>query len=188
MKKEDVNKLYSAAWFFIKNNPETTLNIENKVYYNLLEALYNRLNSNPLFSDDIMTSCTEKFLLVDSEKERISDNQGEELVAYISDTLKLNKKKHYLLIPLNGAKLSSDIQFDMFNFIVGNESEKEEKILRITNLKKSDVHFFIEHTKKSRSKDFMMNPMIVMQIDNIHSNVYYSASSIAKIIFQIMRI
>src|SRR5699024_7635085 len=62
------------------------------------------------------------------------------------------------------------------------------KIQKITGLKRNKIHDFIIHTKRSRSKDFMMYPILVLQIDNVHSNVYRSASVTAQRIFQIIKL
>ena len=188
MDKSKVNKLYENVWQFMKNKNREELDMDDKVYINLLSALYERVNNNELFSEDIMISCTDRFLKEDFDKMMLTNNRGENLVNRILEVFELEKRVNYLLIPINGARLSVDIHFDSFHFINGNEEEKMEKILNITGLNRNEIHIFIEHTQKSRSKDFMSYPMLVLQIENVHSNVCRSASVIAQRIFQIVKL
>lgn len=164
------------------------LYMDDQVYINLISALYENVKNNPLFCEDIMISCTDRFLNDDFAKNKVDKNRGENLIQNIIETLELNKKVHYLLIPINGARLSADIHFASFHFINGGEEEKEEKIQHITRLDRYKIHDFIEHTQKSRSKDFMKYPILVLQIDNVHSNIYRSASITAQRIFQIIKL
>ena len=188
MKKVDINQLYENAWHFMRNKNRTELNLDDKPYMNLVSELYRNVNDNPLLCEDIILGCTDRFLNDDLEKDKVDKNRGEALIQNIIETFEINKKVHYLLIPINGARLSNDIHFASFHFIDGNEEEKEEKIQQITGLDRCKINEFINHTKKSRSQDFMMPPLLVLQIDNVNYNVYTSASIIAQRIFQIIKI
>lgn len=188
MDKSKVNQLYENAWQFMRTKNRSELDLDDKVYISLISALYENIKNNPLYCEDIMVSCADRFLYADFGKNKIEKNRGENLIQNIIETLELNKKVHYLLIPINGARLSVDIHFASFHFINGDEGEKEEKIQNITGLDRFRIHDFIEHTQKSRSKDFMMYPILVLQIDNVHSNIYRSASITAQRIFQIIKL
>ncbi|MBD5097163.1 MAG: hypothetical protein HDT40_09260 [Lachnospiraceae bacterium] len=188
MNKNKVNQLYENAWQFMRTKNRTELDMNDQVYINLISALYENVKYNPLFCEDIMISCTDRFLKADFGKTNVDKNRGENLIKYIIEGLELNKKVHYLLIPINGARLSVDIHFASFHFINGDEEEKEEKIQHITELDRHKIHDFIKHTQKSRSKDFMMYPILVLKMDNVHSNIYRSASVIAQRIFQIIKL
>lgn len=188
MAKSKINQLYEDAWQFMRTRNKPELDMDDQVYINLISALYKNVKNNLLFCEDIMISCTDRFLNADFGKNEVDKNRGENLIQNIIETLELNKKVHYLLIPINGARLSIDIHFASFHFIDGNEGEKEEKIQHITGLDRSKIHDFIEHTQKTRSKDFMMYPILVLQIDNVHSNIYRSASFTAQRIFQIIKL
>ncbi len=188
MGKSKVNQLYKNAWQFMRRENRKELNLDDQVYINLISALYENVKNNPLFCEDVLIICTDSFLNDDFEKDMVDENRGENLIQNILKTLELNKKVHYLLIPITGARLSFDIHFTSFHFIDGDEEEKEKKIQKITGLKRNKIHDFIIHTKRSRSKDFMMYPILVLQIDNVHSNVYRSASVTAQRIFQIIKL
>lgn len=188
MGRSKVNQLYKNAWQFTRRENRKELYFDDQVYINLISALYENVKNNPLFCEDVLTMCTDRFLNEDFEKDKIDEDRGENLVQNILKTLELNKKVHYLLIPITGARLSFDIHFASFHFIDGDEGEKEKKIQQITGIKRKKIHDFIIHTKKSRSKDFMEYPILVLQIDNVHSNVYRSASVIAQRIFQIIKL
>lgn len=183
-----INQLYKNAWHFMKNSNRYELTIDDQVYINLTSVLYENIKNNPLFCEDILLSCTDNFLYDDFEKDEIDKNRGKNLVQTIIKTLELNKKIHYLLIPINGARLSNDIDFHPFHFINGSKKEKEEKILKITGLDKHKICDFIKHTQNTRSKDFMEYPLLVLQIDNVNSNVYRSAAVIAQRVFQIIKL
>lgn len=188
MGKSKVNQLYENAWQFMRKENRKELNFDDQVYINLISVLYKNVKNNPLFCEEVLTMCTDRFLNDDFEKVKIDENRGENLIQNILKTLALYKKVHYLLIPITGARLSSDIHFASFHFIDGDEEEKEKKIQQITGVNRNKIHNFITHTKKSRSKDFMMYPILVLQIDNVHSNVYRSASVTAQRIFQIIKL
>lgn len=188
MDKSKVNQLYENAWQFMRTKNRSELDLDDRVYISLISALYENIKNNPLYCEDIMISCADRFLYADFGKNKIEKNRGENLIQNIIETLELNKKVHYLLIPINGARLNVDIHFASFHFINGDEGEKEEKIQNITGLDRFRIHDFIEHTQKSRSKDFMMYPILVLQIDNVHSNIYRSASITAQRIFQIIKL
>lgn len=183
-----INQLYKNAWHFMKSKDRNELNIDDQVYMNLMSVLYENIKNNPLLCEDILFSCTDNFLRDDFEKDEIDENRGKILIQTIIETLELNKKVHHLLIPINGARLSNDINFAPFHFINGNEEEKIEKILKITGLDKHKICDFIKHTKNSRSKDFMEYPILVLRIDNVSSNVYRSAAFIAQRVFQIIKL
>lgn len=187
MGKSKVNQLYESAWQFMRKEHREDLDFGDQVYINLISALYEHVGNNPLFCEDVLVMCTDRFLNDDFKKNKIAENRAESLIQNILETLELNKKTHYLLIPITGARLSFDIHFSLFHFINGKE-EKESKIQQITGLDEHKIHDFIEHTKKSRSTDFMMYPMLVLQINNVHSNVYRSASVTAQRIFQIIKL
>lgn len=188
MDKNKVSKLYEDAWQFMKSKNRTELNLDDKPYINLISVLYDNVKDNPLLCEDIILGCADRFLKDDFKKDKIDKNRGKNLIQNIMETFELNKKVHYLLIPINGASISRDIHFSSFYFINGNEEEKVEKIQKITGLDRYKIQEFINHTKKSRSRDFMIPPLLVFQIDNVHSNVYKSASITAQRIFQIIKL
>lgn len=188
MAKNNINQLYEDAWQFMRKINKTELNFDDKAYINLISVISKKVKNNPLFCEDIILHCTDVFLNEDFDKTEVDKNRGETLVQNIIKTFELNKKENYLLIPINGAELSTDIHFGVFDFICGNEDEKLEKILKITQLDKTKIYNFIEHTKKSRSEDFMIPPILVLRVDNVHSNVYKNAAFIAQRIFQIIKL
>lgn len=188
MSKNNINQLYKSAWYFMRKTGRETLDLDDKVYHNLIFALLERTEDNQLCCFEIIEHCTDIFLNDDFGKDKVEQDRGENLVEYIINTFELNKKTHYLLIPINGAILRKDVHFSSFHFIVGNEEEKEAKIQNITKLDKQKIHDFIDHTKESRSEGFMAHTILVLQIDNVPSNVYDTASTIAQRIFQILKL
>lgn len=188
MGKSKVNQLYENAWQFMRTKNRTELDMDDKVYRNLISTLNENNRNNLFFYEDIMMSCTNRFLDCDFKKNKIDKNRGENLIQNIIETIESNKKVHFLLIPINGARLSVDIHFAYFHFIDGEEEEKEEKIQRITGLERHKIHDFIEHTQKSRSEDFMIYPILVLKIEDVNSKIYRYASFTAQRIFQIIKL
>ena len=188
MKKDNIDLLYEQAWQYMRKNGLSSLGLDDRVYTNALSAIYQRIKENPLYCDDIMFLCFDRFLQEDASKERVDGDRGDKLIEEIKSTLELYKKIYYLLIPINGARLTDDISFGNFNFICGDEDTKEEKIIKISGLNKDMIHNFIDHTKKSRSKDFMEYPMVVLKIENVSSNVDRNTVYISTKIFQIIKL
>lgn len=127
MSKNNINQLYKSAWYFMRKTGRETLDLDDKVYHNLIFALLERTEDNQLCCFEIIEHCTDIFLNDDFGKYKVEQDRGENLVEYIINTFELNKKTHYLLIPINGAILRKDVHFSSFHFIVGNEEEKEAK-------------------------------------------------------------
>lgn len=188
MKQNDVDSLYKQAWNYMKSSTREVLDLDDKVYRNLISAVYVNIRDNKLYCDDIMFNCVDRYLSYDSKCDGIEPDRGSQLIENIIQTLELNKKTHYLLIPFNGGRLEEDISFGNYNFIIGDEEVKLSKIVGITGYNEFDIKMFIEHTKKSRSKDFMKYPMLVMKVENIHNNVYFNAAYISKLIFKILKL
>ena len=184
----NLNKLYSNAWHYMKENGKEELGFGDKVYDELASAVYEEVKQNELFCDDIMFMCIDRFLAEDYYSDELDLTRSNELIQNIIDTLNKNRKIHYLLIPFNDGQLKKDIFFDGYYFINGSEEEKIRKILDITGYCEYDLRRFIEHTKRSRSKDFMEYPMLVLKMNNIHNNVYKNAAYITKRIFAILKL
>lgn len=68
MNKSKVNQLYENAWQFMRAKNRAELYIEDQVYINLISVLFENVKNNPLFCEDIMISCTDRFLNDDFEK------------------------------------------------------------------------------------------------------------------------
>lgn len=188
MGKKSLHELYKDAWHYMKRKQRKTLELDDLVYMNLLKEIYARIKDNPLYCDDVMMSCMDKYLAEDYSNQIIEDGRVDSLIKCINRTLELNKKVHYLLIPIEGARLSKDIYFLEYSFIFGTEEEIENKIVSITNIPYEKIHSFLVHTKRSRSQDFLKYPMLVMKIDNLNTNVYKNASFTAQKIFQIIKL
>ncbi len=183
-----LQRLYNDAWQYMKSSKRDTLEVDDIVYRNLLSGVYDKVKGNKLFCNDIMFGCIDRFLAEDYKCDSLSENRAEELISNINETFELNKKTHYLLIPFNGGKLDKDICFGNYSFIVGTEDEKLQKIVDLTGYDQFELKMFIEHTKKSRSKDFMKNPLLVLRIENVHSNVFNNSAYFAKLTFMVLKL
>lgn len=184
----NLKKFYNAAWHYMKRSERDTLDLDDRVYMNLLDAVYKKVKDNELFCYDIMCSCVDRFLAEDYKCDNLNEGRVEELLKNIIDTFELNKKTHYLLIPFNGGRLEKDIYFGNYSFIIGNEDKKIHKIADLTGYDQFELKTFIEHTKRSRSKHFMEHPLLVLKIENVNSNVYYNSAYLAKLSFMVLKL
>lgn len=83
---------------------------------------------------------------------------------------------HYLVFPLQGSGLERDISFSRFHML----TEKEEldiikQIANITSIDINEVRDFTNHTKRSRSENFLDSNIMIIEVENQTQNVRYSA-------------
>ena len=146
-----------------------------------MEVLYPLVREKPYYDDDIY------FMSVNSHLQSLVNmpENGEEkiqvILKYIITNFEINKDDHYLIYPLQGCGLKEDICFAEFSFL----TEKEESIMitqiaTVTGIQESDVANALEHTKKSRSPDFLKGNLIVIRIENQTSYVNRRAYRVAQ--------
>lgn len=87
-----LEKFYNDAWHYMRKSKRDTLDLDDRVYMNLLDAVYKKVKDNELFCYDIMCSCVDRFLAEDSKVDSLGENRIEELLQNIIDTFELNKK------------------------------------------------------------------------------------------------
>ena len=181
-KKRRIMSLYNDLVQFYFNNSKKELDFEDKPLTNFLEIIYPVVKVDEFYCDDIFISsviwhlenlCSEQIL----ESEKLVD----QLIKEIRDNFSINKEVHYLIFPLQGSGLKQDIRFSKFSFLIEKkEEEMIKQISMLTNIDKARVLEALEHTKKSRSKDFLRSNIMIIETENQTENVRYSVAQFAQ--------
>ena len=187
MMMKKINILYRNLFQYQKRQKKTEIDYDSKSYSHLVNEFYELLKQNPEYNQDVVYETIDSFLHIDISSGSITEERGEELMKKIEDRFS-SKAVFYLFIPFNGTFLKSDISFGNFNFICGTEDEKIEKINAITNIDKSKLEDDLDHTKKSRSHDFLKLPLLILKVEKTHENIHRHASLIAQSIFSVIKL
>lgn len=174
--------LKDALCFYFAQSPVRELDLDDKVYMNLVEVVWPFVKEHPYYGEDLFLSAVswhiEKY---ETMPENIGAEEVENLIQDIKKCFDLNKQKHYLVVPLQNSTLKKDFTFDRFYFL--KEDEEDILIQKISELSQIDmgrVSDFLEHTKKSRSKDFLKSNLLVIKVENQTENIRRSAYQIAQ--------
>lgn len=162
--------------YYLKNNKQE-LGFDDKPFINLLDLLYPIIRKHPYFSNDFFASAVELYL---EKKVKVEDDL-DELLIYIENHFNINKDEHFLIFPLQGSGLNKDISFSNFHLLSEkNEEEILQQISIITQIEYNAVKDFLDHTKKSRSKDFLKSNIMIIKVENQTQNVDRSAYQMAQ--------
>lgn len=192
MKKEYVKKLinaYDSLQHFYFSNEKGELNYEDKPYMNMLELLYTIFCEYEFFSEDLLEYAVISYLRQKDKPQETNENAIEEFIKYIINIFDINKQKHFLVFPLQGSGIKSDVAFS--NFYILKEKNEEallNQISEITNMGYCDVRDFFRHTKNSRSQDFLKSNMMIIEIDNQTYTVKGSAYQMAQTAINILKL
>ncbi|WKY44153.1 HEPN domain-containing protein [Eubacteriaceae bacterium ES2] len=157
-----------------------------KPFSNFMELLYPYVVEDEFFSYELYESALVWYLesledlpnFDDDEKTNLSIR---ELISYIKKIFDINRGVHYLIFPLQGSRLSRDVSFSRFHFLIKkDETEIIKQISSITDIDESNVHDFLTHTKNSRSKDFLKSNIMIIKIENQTQNVTSSSYQMAQ--------
>lgn len=180
--KKVAGLLKDALCFDFAQSPRRELDLDDKVYMNLAEGVWPFVKDHPYYGEDLFLSALswyiEKF---ESLPESIGESEVENLIQYIKNLFDKNKQKHYLVVPLQNSTLQTDFAFDRFYFL--KEDTEDVLIQKISEMSQIDVKSvsdFLEHTKKSRSKDFLKSNLLVIKVENQTENIRRSAYQMAQ--------
>lgn len=175
-KKNIIERFKELQHFYFRKDrmePE----FSDKPFTNFLDLLYPILSKNEYYNDDIFVSSIISYL---EELEEVSSDI-DKLIIHIERNFELNKEMHYLVFPLQGSGFKKDISFSRFHMLTEKkESDMIKQISTITSIDIEEVKSFIEHTKRSRSTNFLDANIMIIEIENQTQNVRYSAHKSAQ--------
>ena len=155
---------------------------EDKPFVNFLDLLYPILKGHKFYCNDIFVSSIVWHLEGLSElPSDITEKQLDDIIEHISKNFDINKEMHYLIFPLQGSGLKSDISFSRFHMLTEkSEADMIKQISDITSIDETEAASFLEHTKKSRSKDFLKSNIMIIEAENQTENIRLSAYQLAQ--------
>ncbi len=180
--KKIANLLKDALSFDFSQSPRRELDLDDKVYMNLAEVVWPFVKDHPYYGEDLFLSALSWYIgKFEALPENVGESEVENLFQYIKDLFDINKQKHYLVVPLQNSTLQNDFAFDRFYFLKEDtEDVLIQKISEISQIDVKSVSEFLEHTKKSRSKDFLKSNLLVIKVENQTENIRRSAYRMAQ--------
>lgn len=156
--------------------------LDDKPFTNFLDLIHPIFSKHKFYCNDIFLSSINWHLEgLSSLPSNIDEQQINNLIEHINKNFEINKEKHYLIFPLQGSGLKKDISFSRFHILKEkSEEELHKQISDITFIDKIAVIDFLEHTKNSRSKDFLKSNIMIIEVENQTENVRYSAYQLAQ--------
>lgn len=156
--------------------------LDDNPFTNFLDLIHPILLKHKFYCNDIFLSSINWHLEgLSGLPSNVDEQQLDNVIEHINKSFEINKEKHYLIFPLQGSGLKKDISFSRFHILKEkSEEELHTQISDITSIDKIAVADFLEHTKKSRSKDFLKSNIMIIEVENQTENVRYSAYQLAQ--------
>ena len=137
------------------------------------------------YSNDMFMYAVEHFLQLD----KTDENDIDRVFEYIEKHFEINKDNHYLIFPLQGSGLIEDIFFSEIYLL----TQKEEEIIinqiaEITKIEYARVKEFLDHTRNSRSRDFLKSNLIIIKVENQTENIDRFAYQMAQFSVDILKL
>lgn len=164
---------------------------EDKPFQNLVQELHNIQEIQEIYDGDILMYGVEKEITkrFQSLPVQFKEDDIEEIIGEVITTLKQNLADHIIVVPIHSAQFKNIIKIDNLTFIPQDYS-KEDKLKIIAKVAKKTLEetvWITDHTEKSRSKDFLKYPLLLIKQTNHTSTVHYNSLNIAKIIIYSIR-
>lgn len=193
MKETDKSKLIKcfqnvANYYFIRNG-EFRL-FEDNPFNSFIEVIDPIVTEFDYYNFDIFVGCVEFYLSnILTKKDNYIWDDLVDLLKYIEQDFLINKKEHFLIVPLERANITKDISFGDFYFLKKrNLALLCNKISKITSISKQDVGKMLNHTCKSRSPHFTDNPILILKVEEQTDNVRYFSYWYAQYAVYFLRI
>ncbi len=170
--------------YYLKKGQEP-LGYEDKPYTNFLDIIYPFVKNLKYYSNDLFMYAVERFLQTDKTDEYDIDR----LFEYIKKHFEINKDNHFLIFPLQGSGLIEDIYFSEFYLLTQKEEDKIiTQIADITKIEYTRVKTFLDHTRNSRSRDFLKSNLMIIKVENQTENVDRFAYQMAQFSVDILKL
>ncbi len=183
--RKKLEECYKSLQHYYLGNNKKELDYDDKPFTNLLDLLYPIIAKHPYYSNDFFVSAVEIYL---RKKETVEDDL-DDLISYIENHFNINKDEHFLVFPLQGSGLEKDVSFLSFHLIT-QKDEKEilQQISDITHIDYYEVKSSLDHTRKSRSKDFLKSNLMIIKVENQTENVNRFAYQMAQFSVDIFKL
>jgi len=170
--------------YYLKKG-QKPLDYEDKPYTNFLDIIYPVVKKIEYYSNDMFMYAVERYLQID----KTDGYDIDKLFEYIEKHFEINKDKHFLIFPLQGSGLVEDIYFSEFYFLTQKEEEIIIKqIAEITKIEYARVKEFLDHTRNSRSRDFLKSNLMIIKVENQTENVDRFAYQMAQFSVDILKL
>ena len=172
-------KLKALTKDYLKQG-KVVLDYGMKPFEELLIVLYSKIKDFMGFEEETLCYAIQWFFEdnIKDEKSLRKDN-AEDLIKYIKKTFNNNIYLHTIVYPLQKSILKREIKFDNFYFLKKNKEEVVlNKIAKYSKIDKKLVNEFLEHTKNSRSKDFLKFNLLIYRINDNTQKIRYNSADI----------
>lgn len=167
------------------------IEFEEKPYQNLIQSLFNISEIQKIYDEDILVYGIEQEILkrFNVLPFEISDEDVEEVVANLINTLENNLADHIIVVPIQSAQFKNLMKIDNLIFIPQNYSRDDKLKIIARSAKKTlaETTWIVNHTENSRSRDFMKYPLLCIKQTHHTSTVHYNSLNIAKMIIYAIR-
>jgi len=167
------------------------IEFEEKPYQNLIQSLFNISEIQKIYDEDILVYGIEQEILkrFNVLPFEISDEDVEEVVANLINTLENNLADHIIVVPIQSAQFKNLMKIDNLIFIPQNYSRDDKLKIIARSAKKTlaEITWIVNHTENSRSRDFMKYPLLCIKQTHHTSTVHYNSLNIAKMIIYAIR-
>ena len=170
-------KCYENLVQYYFANSKVELDLDDKPYTDLLDLLHPISSQHPFFERELfMQAVSWHVESLEEPPEQFSDNDINLLETAVERVFDCNMEKHFIIFPLQGSRLKADISFSHFHFITKkDEQELIQQISTISGIDETHIESFLEHTTKSRSKDFLKSNLLVIEMEHQSETVRQSA-------------
>lgn len=180
--KKITNLYNDTLHFYFSQDPIRELDLDDKPFRNLAIELIRILEHHPFFCEDLFFSAINwEIETYDTCPEATTNDNTKNLITHIEQVFEINKQKHFILVPLQNSGLKKCYSFDRFHFVKRESREQLIEIVsQITGLAFCDVRNYMEHTEKSRSKDFLQSNLLVIEVEGQTANIKQSAFAMGQ--------
>lgn len=170
-------------YYFNSSTDKPELNYDCKPFMNLVQAVWDDVESSDYADPDITIFTIENRILELKTAPSDVSTFYSSLVNLVKTSFEQNKGEHFVIIPLHGSKLNKQITFgdEMFYLIPSEENEKTlfSNLSNIMSIEYEKCADMFEHTKNSRSRDFFKHNLLLIRIEDQTSRVRSEAITIA---------
>lgn len=176
-----------VKYYLCNGQPDLGYNCEP--FMNFLESIWKDVADSPFSNFELLE------WEIEEQLSRIVEMPSDLVVFYsqlVSETKRafgLYKAEHYIIVPLDGSQLSGDIDFGDFHLIAKcSEADIIKKIEKITAIGHTEIVALLDHTRTSRSPDFLKRNLLLIRFEGQTSPVKMYASTIAVRCIQILHL